>query len=104
MKTRPLNAVLRQGFVLLYEIIKTEDHEQLADRVCTAILSGLAPAHRGSLRSDWIDKALTEEVQDERREQWCSQHNSAQDIRRKVTFHGDRLESPPHAWIVYWKK
>jgi hypothetical protein len=30
VKSRPLNGVLKQGFKLLCEIIKTEDHERLA--------------------------------------------------------------------------
>lgn len=95
--------MLRHGLQLLLDIMKTEDHEQLVERIRSAILSGLGHEHRGSWSSDWIDEAIVYFVQEERRQHWYSQHDSAQDFRHKMPFDGDRLGSPPLAWVLFWR-
>lgn len=68
----------------------------------SAIISGMGE-HRGYYGNDWIDDAVEELVQMERRERWYSHCDSAQDLRQKMIFDGDRLDSPPLAWVLFWQ-
>ncbi|ROV92313.1 hypothetical protein VSDG_07262 [Cytospora chrysosperma] len=97
-----LNAVLRCGLQLLSDTVKTKDHEQLVMMTRSAIISGMGE-HRGYYGNDWIDDAVEELVQMERRERWYSHCDSAQDLRQKMIFDGDRLDSPPLAWVLFWQ-
>lgn len=103
VNTRALSGVLRHGPQLLIDAIKTEDHEQLVESIRAAILSDLGYEHHGLVSSNWIDEAVGYIVQDERRERWYSQHDLAQDFRHKMPFNGDRLDSPPLSWVLFWR-
>ncbi|ROW02476.1 hypothetical protein VMCG_06081 [Cytospora schulzeri] len=99
---RSLNAVLRCGLQLLSDAVEMKDHEQLVMMMRSAIVSGMGE-HRGSYGNDWIDDTVEELVQLERRGGWYSQRDSAQDFRKKMPFNGDRLDSPPLAWVLFWQ-
>ncbi|KAH8756218.1 hypothetical protein F5883DRAFT_718469 [Diaporthe sp. PMI_573] len=103
VNTRSLNGVLRYGLRLLVDTIQTEDHEELVDRIRTAILSGLDYTHVCYVGSDWIEDVVTDLVQIEKREQWYSQRDSAQDFRHRMPFKGEKLDSPPLAWVLFWQ-
>lgn len=97
--------MLRQGLSLLSDTLKAEDHDQLADMIRAAIVSG-SDEHMpvGFYGEDWIDDAVWDSIQDARREKWPSDRDSAQDSRQKMLFDGDNLESPPLAWVLFWKE
>lgn len=59
--------------------------------------------HCGSYGNDWIDDAVQDDIQMERRDGWYSHHDSAQDWRQKMPFQGDSLDSPPLAWVLFWQ-
>lgn len=96
-----LHAVLRSGLQVLYDAMKTKDHEQLVMMTRAAVLQGMDDRY-DSYGIDWIDDALEGFVQDERRERWYSHRDSAQDWRQKTPFEGDSLESPPLGWVQLW--
>lgn len=102
---RSLDGVLRHGPQLLIDTIRTEDHEQLVDRIRDAILSSLGHEHSslGSVSFDWIEDAVGYLEQEERRERWYSQYDLAQDFRHKMPFNGDDLDSPPLSWVLLWR-
>lgn len=79
-----------------------KDHEQLVDMMRTAIVSGMGD-HGGSYGNDWIDDAVQDDIQMERRDGWYSHRASAQDWRQKMPFQGDSLDSPPLAWVLFWQ-
>ena len=103
VNTRSLNGVLRHGLRVLVDTIQTEDHEELVDRIRTAILSGVDSAHVCYVDSDWIEDVVTDLAQIEKRELWYSQQHSAQDFRQRMPFKGDKLDSPPLAWVLFWQ-
>ncbi|KAK7708658.1 hypothetical protein SLS63_013464 [Diaporthe eres] len=96
-----LNAVLRSGLKLLSDIMKTKDHEQLVIMTRAAVLLGMGE-HDAYYENGWIDDAVREDIQEARRERWYSHRDSAQDWRQKTPFDGDRLDSPPAAWVQFW--
>lgn len=51
----------------------------------------------------WINHTVNHSTQEERREHWYSPRDSAQDWRHKMPFDGDRLDSPPLGWVLWWK-
>ncbi|KAJ0106860.1 hypothetical protein J7T55_014936 [Diaporthe amygdali] len=95
MNLRSMNAVLEYGPQFLSDILKTKGHEQLVEMMRVAIVSGIGDA--------WIENAVQELVQMERREKWYSKRDSAQDFRQEMPFDGDRLDSPTLAWVMYWR-
>lgn len=95
-----LKLVLRHGLHLLAETFKAKSHEQLVELIRAAIESSLrVPVHGFG----WLDEAQDELRQDERRADWPTHHDSAQDRRQKTPFHGDKLGAPPLAWVLYWQ-
>ncbi|KAH7490884.1 hypothetical protein BFJ66_g15459 [Fusarium oxysporum f. sp. cepae] len=42
--------------------------------------------------------------QDTRRENHYSDRDKAQDNREKMSFEGESYDSPPYAWVVFWKE
>lgn len=94
--------MLRSGLQLLSDTVKTKDHEQLVSMTRAAVLLGM-DERDGSYQNDWIDDAVREDIQDERRERWFSHRDSAQDWRQKMPFDGDRLDSPSLAWVQLWQ-
>ncbi|KAI7775674.1 hypothetical protein LA080_006457 [Diaporthe eres] len=93
-----LNAVLRSGPKLLSDIMKTKDHEQLVIMTRAAVLSGMGE-HDACYENGWIDDVVREDIREERRERSYSHRDSAQDWRQKMPFDGDKLDSPPAAWV-----
>ncbi|KAJ4424636.1 hypothetical protein N0V82_000768 [Gnomoniopsis sp. IMI 355080] len=97
---RSRDAVLRHGLPLLSDVLNTEDHDQLAEITRAAIIAGV-DASDGI--ENWIDDATWDDKQIQRREQWYTHHDFAQDHRQKMPFEGDVLASPPLAWVLFWQ-
>lgn len=94
--------MLRHGPYLLADTFKAKTQEQLAETIRAAIGSSKRQ-HGGGHTLDWLDDVSDEFAQAERREQWPTRHDSAQDSRQKTLFDGDKLDSPPLAWVLFWR-
>ncbi|KAI3395931.1 hypothetical protein diail_642 [Diaporthe ilicicola] len=102
VKPHSLNIALRHGLRLLADTFQTEDHEQLANIMRAAIVSGSSGEHGGVDGEDWIDDSVWDYNQDSRRDQYPSDRDSAQDSRQAMLFDGDSLKSPPLGWVLFW--
>lgn len=102
LNEKSLNAVLRHGPDLLANTFKAKSQEQLVEIIRAAIESSQRQLG-GVYPFDWLDETLDELAQGERRDQWPTRHDSAQDFMQKTPFDGDKLDSPPLAWILYWR-
>lgn len=100
--SQSLNGVLRDGLQILYGILDTQSHEQLVQGMRDSIETGTY-GYIYSWNQDWIDEAVRDDKQDERRERWYSPRDSDQDWRQKMVFDGDRMDLPPLGWVLYWQ-
>lgn len=92
--------MLCHGLPLFFHVLSTKDHDQLADIIRAAIVAGVV-ADNGI--ENWIDEATWDDKQIQRREQWYTHHDFAQDHRQKMPFEGDAPDSPPLAWVLFWQ-
>lgn len=102
MNKTSLNTVLQYGLHLLARTIKDKSHEQLVEIIRTAVTSS-DRSHGSSYNNDWLDEAQGDIAQYERQEGWPNLRDSAQSSRQKTPFHGDKPDSPPLAWILFWR-
>lgn len=97
-----LKAVLRHGPYLLADALKAKSQEQLASTIRAAIES--SQRQRGGVYPlDWLDDGADEFAHAVRRVECPTRHDAAQDRRQKTPFDEDKLDSPPLAWILFWR-
>ncbi|KAF4462058.1 hypothetical protein FALBO_11134 [Fusarium albosuccineum] len=53
---------------------------------------------------DWISETTEPYLQERRREHRYSDRDKAQDSREKMSFNGDKDDSPPLAWVTIWNE
>jgi hypothetical protein len=101
--------MLRQGLTVLDAVLKTTDQEELVQLVRQRILSmtedtpaHMSEDHYGSW-DDWLDELIAGGWEDERRENWYSEADAAQDRRDKMAFGTDTPHMPPLAWVINWQ-
>jgi hypothetical protein len=94
--------MLRQGLTVLDAVLKTTDQEELVQLVRQRILSMWSRDH-GGVWDDWLDEAIEGDWEDERRENWYSEEDAAQDRRDKMVFGTDTPHMPPLAWVINWQ-
>lgn len=101
------NGILRDGLQLLYGILDTKSHEQLIEEMRGKFEAGASMVdytfYTYGWNQDWIDDAVEDRAQENRRERWYSPRDSDQDWRQKMVFDGDRLDSPPLGWVLHWQ-
>lgn len=97
-----MNAVLRHGLQVLSSSLSNQSHERLVQRMRDAIVTGMG-YHESRWGHDWMNEALMDVVQEDRRERWYSSRDLDQDWRKKMPFDGDCLNSPSLGWVLYWK-
>lgn len=51
----------------------------------------------------WLEDVWDDVASAVRRELWPSPHDTTQDSRQTTVFDGDKLDSPPLAWILFWQ-
>ncbi len=91
--------MLRQGLTLLASVLRTTDHQALAELMRQRFLEAQQP------RTDfcWMDDAVRSSVQETRRGFWYSEEDAAQDWRDKTPFVTDTPDRPPLAWVTFWR-
>lgn len=96
--------MLKHGLPLLTSVFKTTDHEELVSIIRDRITFGVyGDISNGNLRENWLDEAVSLWTTSERRENWYSEKDAAQDSRQRMTFDGDSVDSPPLAWVILWR-
>jgi hypothetical protein len=93
--------MLRQGLTLLDAVLTTTGQEKLVQLVRQSILS-MSRDH-GGVWDDWLDDAIEDTWQLERRNNWYSEEDAAQDRRDKILFRTDTVHMPPLAWVMNWE-
>ncbi|KAH7229881.1 hypothetical protein BKA60DRAFT_603796 [Fusarium oxysporum] len=89
------NGMVSKGLSVLSSVFKSKDHLKLVEVVSEEIVVVV---------SDLLFRSTIPFLQEQRRENQHSEKDQAQDDRAKMSFNGDSYESPPLAWVVFWKE
>ncbi|KAL5599141.1 hypothetical protein FOVSG1_006953 [Fusarium oxysporum f. sp. vasinfectum] len=89
------NGMVSRGLSVLSSVFKSKDHLKLVEVVSEEIVAVV---------SDLLFRSTIPFLQEQRRENQHSEKDQAQDDRAKMSFNGDSYESPPLAWVVFWKE
>ncbi len=93
--------MLRHGLDLLSLVLfKITDYDELVELVRESLSS--VESHGGGEYDRWIDGAVSDINQEDRRQGWYSEYDAAQDRRDKTPFHKDTPDQPPLAWVTFW--
>jgi hypothetical protein len=92
--------MLRHGITLLLAVLETTDQEELGELVRQSVIS--VRDHGGGCYEAWLDEAMWDNWQLERRNNWYSEEDAAQDRRDKIPFGTDTPHMPPLAWVMHW--
>jgi hypothetical protein len=102
IKRESLESMTRHGLKLLASIFNIVVHDELVELVRQSIVS-ITREHGGGFFNEWIDGAATGYHQYERREQWYTEYDRAQDRKDRTPFEGDAPDVPNIAWVTLWK-
>ncbi|KAG7419684.1 hypothetical protein Forpe1208_v003431 [Fusarium oxysporum f. sp. rapae] len=89
------NGMVSRGLCVLSSVFKAQDHLKLVEVVSEEIVAVV---------NDLLFRSTIPFLQEQRRENQHSEKDQAQDDRAKMSFNGDSYESPPLAWVVFWKE
>ncbi|KAI6758597.1 hypothetical protein HG530_010837 [Fusarium avenaceum] len=88
------NGLNSLGLTVLSSIFEAGDHDELVETVAKHIISG---------DGQWIDMAVDEIAQRQRRDRLFSDRDRAQQRRDAMPFKGDKENLPPLAWVTLWE-
>ena len=94
-------SMLRHGITLLLAVLETTDQEELGELVRQSVIS-IRENHGGGHYEEWLDGAIEDTWQSERRDNWYSEEDAAQDRRDQIPFGTDTPHMPPLAWVMNW--
>ncbi|KAJ4028950.1 hypothetical protein NW761_014279 [Fusarium oxysporum] len=89
------NGMVSRGLSVLSSVFKAQDHLKLVEVVSEEIVAVV---------NDLLFRSTIPFLQEQRRENHHSDKDQAQDDREKMSFNGDSYDSPPLAWVVFWKE
>ncbi|KAF5982008.1 hypothetical protein FBULB1_4510 [Fusarium bulbicola] len=87
--------IVYRGLSVLSSVFKAQDHLELVKVVSEEVVTAV---------DDLLFQSTEIFLQEQRRENQHSDRDQAQDDREKMLFGGDSDESPPFAWVVFWKE
>ncbi|KAF4956879.1 hypothetical protein FGADI_3482 [Fusarium gaditjirri] len=90
-----MNGMVSRGLSVLSSVFKARDRPKLVEVVSEEIVAVV---------DDLLFRSTIPFHQEERRENHHSDRDQAQDDRQNMSFNGDSYESPPLAWVVFWKE
>ncbi|KAF5711771.1 hypothetical protein FMUND_8830 [Fusarium mundagurra] len=89
------NGIVYRGLSVLSSVFKAQDHQELVKVVSEEVVTSV---------DDLLFDSTNISHQEQRRENRHSDKDQAQDDREKMTFNGDTYDSPPLAWVTFWKE
>ncbi|EXK78955.1 hypothetical protein FOQG_16403 [Fusarium oxysporum f. sp. raphani 54005] len=87
--------IISRGLSVLSTALETQNHSKLVELVSSEIVLVVV---------DILFASTNPYHQETRRENQHSDRDQAQDDREKMVFSGDSYDSPPLAWVVFWKE
>ncbi|EWY97337.1 hypothetical protein FOYG_02195 [Fusarium oxysporum NRRL 32931] len=89
------NGIVCRGLPVLFAAMEIPSHSELVKLIASEIVSVV---------DDMVSETTRPYHQDTRRENHYSDRDKAQDNREKMSFEGESYDSPPYAWVVFWKE
>ncbi|KAH7267836.1 uncharacterized protein BKA55DRAFT_660351 [Fusarium redolens] len=89
------NGVVSRGLPVLFAAFEIPSHSELVKLISSEIVSVV---------EDIVSETTRPYHQETRRENHYSDRDKAQDNREKMSFDGEKYDSPPFAWVVFWKE
>ncbi|KAF5640821.1 hypothetical protein F52700_3533 [Fusarium sp. NRRL 52700] len=89
------NGMVSRGLSVLSSVFKAQDRLRLVKVISEEVVSAV---------DDLLFRTTIPWYQEERRENQHSDRDQAQDDREKMVFSGDNDDSPPLAWVIFWKE
>ncbi|RBQ77753.1 hypothetical protein FVER14953_05762 [Fusarium verticillioides] len=89
------NGMVSRGLSVLSSVFEAQDRRKLVAVVSEEIVAVV---------DDVLFRTTIPWYQESRRETQHSDRDQAQDDREKMVFTGDSDDSPPFAWVVFWKE
>ncbi|KAF5698363.1 hypothetical protein FGLOB1_12109 [Fusarium globosum] len=89
------NGIVCRGLPVLFAALKIPSHVELVKLIADNVVS---------VADDMISETTRPYHQDTRRDNHYSDRDKAQDNRDRMSFEGESYDSPPFAWVVFWKE
>ncbi|KAF5546751.1 hypothetical protein FNAPI_8769 [Fusarium napiforme] len=89
------NGIVYRGLSVLSSVFKAQDHPEIVKVVSEEVVTAV---------DDLLFQSTEIFYQEQRRENQHSNKDQAQDDREKMNFNGDTYDSPPLAWVMFWKE
>jgi hypothetical protein len=87
--------MVSRGLSILSSVFEAQDRPKLVEVVSEEIVAVV---------DDVLFRTTIPWYQESRRETQHSDRDQAQDDRERMVFTGDSDDSPPFAWVVFWKE
>ncbi|KAG5804476.1 hypothetical protein H9Q74_001855 [Fusarium xylarioides] len=89
------NGIVCRGLPVLFAALNIPSHSELVKLIAGEVVSVL---------DDMISETTRPYHQDTRRDNQYSDRDRAQDNRERMSFEGESYDSPPFAWVVFWRE
>ncbi|KAF4418720.1 hypothetical protein FACUT_11710 [Fusarium acutatum] len=89
------NGIVCRGLPVLFAALEISSHVELVKLIADNVVS---------VADDMISETTRPYHQDTRRDNHYSDRDKAQDNRDRMSFEGESYDSPPFAWVVFWKE
>ncbi|KAF5582554.1 hypothetical protein FPANT_8485 [Fusarium pseudoanthophilum] len=89
------NGIVCRGLSVLFAALEIPSHAELVKLIADNVVS---------VEDDMIPETTRPYHQDTRRDNHYSDRDKAQDNRERMSFEGEGYESPPFAWVVFWRE